>query len=439
MSRRTTFLGLGSLSILVSAALFGCSKDSTPLESSDIQPRAPLVVTRGFLQELDHNSAEDRDSRLIYTAYASNQPPTPENPQAPFPVLYLLHDFLGDAGYFERYSLQALVDEMYARGEIGRMLIVTVDASNFFGGSYYRNSATTGRYEDLIDATIATTEQMYRVHTGGGKNARAISGHGMGGYGAMRYALDHPEKFGSVSSLSGPLSLGDPASGTGVWNPQDGLIPGVFEHNATGPGDPRLYTRLRDGAAHHRETRNFFAMASAFSPHPLRIFDSIGIKLVSPFPFRPGVYDTIFGYEWYSALPAGRNTVGFESNVDTLGVGVDLPFDSTGTLTDNVWALWHDSADVKTVFQSKRQQNPILWNDVSIYFDVGTQNEYGYLEQNRDFHATLTQAGVAHTYKEYEGTDALPAGHSDMILLRLREVLKFHSDRFARAGGPAGQ
>ena len=166
MKKQLSWSGLVSLVVLVAAALNACSKDESPLESSDFVTREPLVTTRGFLPELDHNSAEDRDARLLYTAYASDQPPTV--PQAPFPVLYLLHDYLGDAGYFEKYSLQALVDEMYAKGEIGRMLVVTVDASNFFGGSYYRNSATMGRYEDLIDATIAATEQMYHVHTGAG-------------------------------------------------------------------------------------------------------------------------------------------------------------------------------------------------------------------------------------------------------------------------------
>jgi S-formylglutathione hydrolase FrmB len=419
--------------------LSGCSKEETPLGSSDIYTREPLVATRGFLQELDHNSAEDRDSRLIYTVYASDQPPTPQYPQAPFPVLYLLHDYLGDAGYFEKFSLQALVDEMYSKGEIGRMLIVTVDASNFFGGSYYRNSATTGRYEDLIDATIAATEQMYRVHTEGGRDARGISGHGMGGYGAMRYALDHPEKFGSVSSLSGPLALGDPAAGTGLWSTGGGLISRVFAENATGPGDPALYPRLRDGAYVHRETRRLFAMASAFSPHPLRVFDSIGIKLVRVFPYRPGVYDTIFDFEWYSALQAGSNTVEFESQLDTLGVGVDLPFDSLGMLTPEIWTLWRDSADVKSVFEDKSRQDPVLWHDMSIYFDVGVQNEYGYLDQNREFHSALTRAGIAHTYDEYEGAGALPAGHSDLLISRLREVLKFHSSRFARPDVPTGQ
>jgi S-formylglutathione hydrolase FrmB len=437
VNKNAKWFGLSAAVLACAVLIVGCENEESPLGPPTLSTNKPLTTTYSFSQQLDHNSAEDRDSRLIYTAYASDQPPSV--PQAPFPVLYLLHDYLGDAGYFERYALQALVDEMYANGEIGRMLVVTVDASNYFDGSYYRNSATTGNYEDVVDATIAGIEATYRIHTRAGRNARAIAGHGMGGYGAMRYALDHPEMFNSVSSLSGPLSFGDPNAGTGLWNPTDGLITTVFEQNATGPGDASLYAKLHDGAEIYPDTRNLFAMASAFSPHPLRVYDSTGVKLVLKFPYIGQRYDTIYNYEWYSGRPAGANTVSFESQVDTFGVGVDLPFDSVGTLTEETWALWRDSADVKTVFLSKRQQNPALWNDLSIYFDVGVQNEFGYLEQNRDFHATLTQAGVAHTYEEYEGSGALPAGHSDLLLSRLRNVLKFHSDRFERPDGPSEQ
>jgi len=425
---------------IVSTALFlcisvlvGCSQEDSALGPPTLSTKRPITSTYSFTQQLDRNSAEDRSPRQIVVAYAADE--VPSVPQAPFPVLYLLHDYLGDAGYFERYSMQAMIDEMYASGEIGRMLVVTVDASNFFGGSYYRNSATTGNYEDLLEATIANVESTYRIHTRGGKSARAISGHGMGGYGALRYALDHPEMFGTASALSAPLSFGDPALGTGLWNEDLGVIPTAFEQNGTGPGDPLLYSKLHDGASIYNETRNFFAMASAFSPHPLRVFDSLGMKIIPVFPFD-GRYDTVFNHEWYSGRPAGVNTVSFDTQLDTFDVGVDLPIDAQGNLTESVWSLWRDSADVKTVFLRKRQQDPGLWNDLEIYMDVGLQNEYGYLEQNRDFSATLVQAGVDHTYVEYEGSGALPANHSSLLLSRLREVLKFHSDRFERPDGP---
>jgi S-formylglutathione hydrolase FrmB len=414
----------------------GCSMEESPLGAPSFSTKDPQGIPADFLADLDRNSAEDRDQRLITVAYASDD--LLAAPQAPFPVLYLLHDYLGDAGYFERYSLQALLDDMFQKGEIGRMLVVTVDASNYFGGSYYRNSATTGNYEDMLGSTIAVVENNLRTHTRAGKAARAIGGHGMGGYGAVRYALDHPEMFGSVSSLSGPLSLGDPSAGTGVWSEPGGLIQTVFQQNGTGPGDSSLYGKLRAGASLHYDTRNFFAMASAFSPHPLRVFDSLGIKLVPRFPFT-GKFDTLYGQEWFSGRPAGVNTVSFTSLVDTFGVGVDLPFDPSGSLSEPVWALWSDSADVKNVFLRKKQENPALWNDMKIYIDVGTEDEFGYLEQNREFRDALTQKSVALTYDEYGPTGALAAGHSDQLFARLKRIIKFHSDNFERPDGPTPQ
>ncbi|HWO57030.1 MAG TPA: alpha/beta hydrolase-fold protein [bacterium] len=433
MRKQATWFGLGAAAVVAALLMIGCTEHESPLGPPTLSSKQPVTTTFSFDAQLDRNSAEDRDSRRVTVVYASDEPPT--IPQAPFPVLYLLHDFQGDAGYFERYGLQTLVDEMYKNGEIGRMLIVTVDASNYFGGSYYRNSATTGRYEDMLDALIDNVEFTYKVHTQGGRAARAISGQGMGGYGAMRFALDHADMFSSVSSMSGPLSLGDPNAGTGVWHPTNGIVHRVFQENGTGPGDPQLYAKLTAGFEVHAETRNFLAMASAFSPHPLRVFDSLGMKLVPKFPFI-GRYDTLYNQEFYSPRPAGANTLSFDSQVDTFGVGVDVIFDSNGAISEPVWALWRDSADVKNVFVAKRAQDPQFWNDLDIYIDVGLENEYGYLEQNRDFHQTLTQAGVAHTYIEYEGSGSIRPGHSDLLLTRLREVIKFHSERLVRPAGP---
>lgn len=436
MKTMMNWVSFGSVLLASAFMISGCSQEESTLAPPTFSANRPLTSSYFFTAELNRNSAEYPESRLILVGYAADE--DPRVPQAPFPVLYLLHDYLGDAGYFERYSLQALLDEMYKNGEIGRMLVVTVDASNYFGGSYYRNSATTGNYQDVVDATIAYVETAYRTHSRANGNARAISGHGMGGYGAMRYALDHPDLFGSVSSLSGPLSFGDPAAGTGIWNSENGMISTSFAQNGTGPGDPSLYGRLRDGANLHYETGNLFAMASAFSAHPLRVYDSTGNLPVPKFPYN-GQYDTVYNHDFFSGRPAGANTVSFESQVDTFGVGVDLPFDSLGNPTESVWARWRDTADVKTAFLKKRQEVPTLWNNMEIYIDVGVDNEHGYLEQNRDFHNALTAAGVEHTYEEYIGSGVLPAGHSDLLLSRLREVLKFHSDRFERPDGPTPQ
>lgn len=413
--------GLGGVS--------GCAQHDDPLGVTTVQQRDPFMETFGFTNELKRNSANDRVSRQVIVAYASDQPLNVQ--QQPFPVLYLLHDFDGDAGYFLRYGLQALLDDMYSKGEIGRMLVVMVDASNVFGGSYYRNADSTTMYEEVITELINHMEapgSAYKVYTQAGPGARAISGHGMGGYGALRYALDHPQVFSSISSLSGMLSIGDPSIPSGVWKD---LVPNVMTESGVAAGDTSLYTQIRLHAD-QPNTRMFLAMSSAFSPHPLRILDSVGCLRYKD-PFRP-IWYTICPWDFFSPLASGPRTIKFPG-ADTNGFGVDMIFDRTGQPDPAVWRLWHDSADVKTVFVNRRASNPTLFQDMPIYMDVGEDDELGYLEQNREFDAALTAAGVAHDYEEYSGASGISAGHSKLLMTRLRKIIKFHDQYLQRPPG----
>ncbi len=424
---KKTGVALGLISLLSACPGNDKSLNFRPPSNQD-----PVTMTYYFNKELGHYSAGDNLSREITVAYASDKDPS--FPQPPFPVLYLLHDWKGNNSYYESYSLQDVISEMYKKGEIGRMLVVTVDASNYFDGSFYRNSTTSGNYDDLLEKTINHIERTFNVHSDRGSMARAIGGHGMGGYGAMRFALDHPDRFGAVSSICAPLSLGNPTQQTGIWDPNEGMIKKVFEENGTGQGDPSLYGKLKTGIARN-ETGQFFAMASAFSPHPLVVFDSLGWKCISIFPFI-GRCEWTPNQEFYTALSAGPNTLSFQAPIDTFGVGVDVPLDSVGNVTESVWELWRDSADVKTVFQQKKQASGSLWNDVAIYFDAGLEDEHGHLKQNRDFDAALKTAGVPHTYEEYGDAGSLKGSHSDQLVLRLKRVIKFHSDHFSQPYGP---
>ncbi|HUU46678.1 MAG TPA: alpha/beta hydrolase-fold protein, partial [Acidobacteriota bacterium] len=261
---------VGAALLLVAAA---CSERESPLGRTAAEPgtidREPLSF-----DVLQLNDYGDSPSRQIITAYATDEDPS--LPQQPMPVLYLLHDWQGDALEFQGYNLQALLSDMYAKGEIGRMMVVTVDASNGLGGSFYRNAGTMGDYEDVLAATIDHVEKHTRAYTAGGRMARAISGHGMGGYGAFRFALDRPEMFGAVSSMSGPLSFGEQNSDFGIWGT---LVPQVFTEIDIVPPDAEMSVYPRLAAARHtlRNTALFVAMSGAFSPHPLRSLDSLGM------------------------------------------------------------------------------------------------------------------------------------------------------------------
>ncbi|MEW5701466.1 MAG: alpha/beta hydrolase-fold protein [Candidatus Zixiibacteriota bacterium] len=419
----------------------GCSQSENPLRPDSYSATRTMSRSYGFTEQLGRNSLKDPDARQIVVAWASDEDPS--TPQQPFPILYLFHGYGGDASEFDRYGLQTLLDDMYAKGEIGRMMVVTVDASDRFGGSFYRNSGTTGDYADVIAELMRLSEtpvgSQWRFYTQGGRNARAISGHGMGGYGAMRYAMDHPDLFASVSSMSGPLSLGNLDQKTGVWDEDDGLVTQVFAENGITAPDPDTYAKIFAGAERPR-TRLYLAMAAAFSPYPLRRFDSVGHYIYDIIIGGYRKKDTLYPYDFFTAIPRGPLTIKFDG-ADTSGAGVDMLFDSNGVLSPESWARWRDSADVRSVFPRLRQANPAFFSalfntqDTNVYIDVGDQDEYGYLAQNREFHETLNEAGVKHRYTEYTGFAGVPAGHSQLVAARLREVIKFHSDLFDKYGG----
>ena len=115
----------------------------------------------------------------------------------PFPVLYLLHGLSDDhTAWTRRTSL-----ERYVAGQ--PLIVVMPDG----GRGWYSNSATepAGAYETFIvrdlvgfiDRTFQT-----RAERGG----RAIGGLSMGGYGAVKLALKHPQTFCAAVSHSGALS-----------------------------------------------------------------------------------------------------------------------------------------------------------------------------------------------------------------------------------------
>jgi S-formylglutathione hydrolase FrmB len=81
------------------------------------------------------------------------------------------------------------------------LIIVAVDGINALDGSFYRNSPVTGNWADAISTDlVAYVDARYRTVPKAA--ARGLTGHSMGGYGALQLAFDHPDVFGAVDALS---------------------------------------------------------------------------------------------------------------------------------------------------------------------------------------------------------------------------------------------
>jgi len=115
-----------------------------------------------------------------------------------YPVLYLLHGLGGDSTEWTEYS-HIVVDT-----DSLPLLVVMPEA----GESWYVNSATRpqDRYEDyIISDLIREIDTKYR--TVSTREARAIAGASMGGYGAVKLGLKYPGKFAFAGSFGGALEV----------------------------------------------------------------------------------------------------------------------------------------------------------------------------------------------------------------------------------------
>ena len=133
-------------------------------------------------------------------SFAIYLPPNYEASEKRYPVIYLLHGYGGSPGGYT--NIKPTIDFMIKNGDIGEMMVVFVDGSNRFGGSFYRSSETIGDYERYITNDLVNhIDSNYR--TIAHRDSRGITGHSMGGYGCMHLALTYPDVFSAVVAQGG--------------------------------------------------------------------------------------------------------------------------------------------------------------------------------------------------------------------------------------------
>ncbi|KAA6464506.1 esterase [Acidobacteria bacterium AB60] len=151
-------------------------------------------------------------------------PPGYESSTERYPVIYYLPSPVAkfDEEFYQGPARE-LLDRAIAAGEIGNAIFVAVDMATPLGCSWYVNSPVTGNWEDLmvrelvpyVDANFRTLPQ---------RDSRGILGDFMGGYGAIRFGMTHPEVFGTVYALH-PVG-----TGSGIYTMYSRPDWKLFEH-----------------------------------------------------------------------------------------------------------------------------------------------------------------------------------------------------------------
>ncbi len=118
-----------------------------------------------------------------------------------YPVLYALHGYsIGAQQWTHEIHLPQTIEGAFARGA-QQMIVVLPDSKTLYGGSMYSSSVTTGDYERFIAHDVVSyMDAHYRTLPN--RLARGLVGHSMGGYGAIRIGMRHPDVFGSLYVMS---------------------------------------------------------------------------------------------------------------------------------------------------------------------------------------------------------------------------------------------
>jgi S-formylglutathione hydrolase FrmB len=131
-------------------------------------------------------------------------------------VVYALHGYsIGAEQWTQEIHVPQTIEGAFAKGA-REMIVVLPDAKTVHNGSMYSSSATTGDFEDYVaHDVVAYMDAHYRTIPD--RNSRGLVGHSMGGYGASRIGMKHPEVFGSLYIMS-PCCMS--ARGAGPANPE---------------------------------------------------------------------------------------------------------------------------------------------------------------------------------------------------------------------------
>jgi hypothetical protein len=124
-----------------------------------------------------------------------------------YPVIYFLPSpFENYRAVFDQHGGQSLFDGAIQAGAIDKFILVTVDMTTPIGCSWYLNSPVTGNWEDfVVQEMVPYIDANFRTLPS--RDSRGIAGDFMGGYGAIRFGMTHPEVFGSVYALH-PVGTG---------------------------------------------------------------------------------------------------------------------------------------------------------------------------------------------------------------------------------------
>jgi enterochelin esterase-like enzyme len=161
---------------------------------------APTVVNAG--QVLAYSFKSPTLGRAWrYNAYL---PDGYDHSNLRYPVLFMLHGYSeNENAWVSKGRINAVADWLIASGDISPVLIIMPGS----GDNWYldlKEKIETAFIQDLLPEV----ERTFRVIAE--RDGRGIGGDSMGGYGALRFILKYPERFGAALLMSPAIYVPEP-------------------------------------------------------------------------------------------------------------------------------------------------------------------------------------------------------------------------------------
>lgn len=157
--------------------------------------------------------------------------PSPEQRKAGsgyrYPVLYLLHGLSDDHSIWQRRtSIERYLD--------AHQIAAVMPAVN---RSFYTDMASGPRYWTFISEELPALARWY-FPLSAERDDNFVAGLSMGGYGAFKLGLSHPERFAAAASLSGAVDILEAFSGDDeAWLAEMRMTFGDLDKVAGSPAD----------------------------------------------------------------------------------------------------------------------------------------------------------------------------------------------------------
>ena len=212
---------------------------------------------------------------------------SPRINQARYPTLYLLHGLSDDhTVWLRRTSIERYVE--------GLNLAVVMPAVQ---RSFYTDMITGQRYWTFISEEVPAFARHF-FPLSEVRDENYVAGLSMGGYGAFKLALTHPERYAAAASLSGALDV--------------------------------VRLAQAEQEAGQSELKHIFGEASGLADSPNELFYLAG-QIVAQSRSRPGLYQWCGTEDFLYA-----DNVGFHAHAKSLGLAVTYEEGPGG----HEWSCW---------------------------------------------------------------------------------------------------